>query len=86
MALREAGPAPAVARPGPGDLSAMLLEYFQLRDARLRFQKDELSGKWVAQVIDVKTGEVLRQVPPEELRRIAAAMRQSTGLLVNRRG
>ncbi len=64
----------------------MLPEYFQIRDARLRFQKDDQSGKWVAQVVDVETGEVLRQVPPEELRRIAAALRQSMGLLINRRG
>lgn len=52
----------------------------------LRFDFDEASNRNVAVVRDVKTGQVLRQVPPEGVLQIARNLRTLVGILVNKRG
>ena len=58
---------------------------FPAPDAYLSFEKDEASGKTVLKIIDRESGEVLRQVPPEEMLRVAAIVRRYVGLLVDHR-
>ncbi|MDA8217040.1 MAG: flagellar protein FlaG [Dehalococcoidales bacterium] len=58
---------------------------FNLVDTRLSFEEDEETGKTLIKVNDAKTGEVLRQVPPEELLRLAAVLQRQMGLLVDKR-
>ncbi|TVS18559.1 MAG: flagellar protein FlaG [Gammaproteobacteria bacterium] len=40
----------------------------------LRFEVDESSGRTVVQVVETSSGEVLRQMPSEEVLRIAAQL------------
>lgn len=47
----------------------------------LQFAVDSSTGTRVVQMIDKKTGEVIRQVPPEELLRVMASLRALKGLL-----
>lgn len=48
----------------------------------LRFSVDDDSGKIVVKVIDTATDEVIKQIPSEELLRMAKALDKLQGLLV----
>lgn len=54
-------------------------------DYRLAFKIDESSGKVLVQVLDSITGQVVRQIPPEEMLRLAQMIRQYLGLVVDSR-
>lgn len=45
---------------------------------------DEATNRWVAQLVD-ENNEVIRQIPPEELLKIAAKFRRLQGLLFDER-
>lgn len=53
-------------------------------NARLCFERHESTGKMVARLKDAKTGELIRQVPPEEMLKLAEAIDKYLGLLVDR--
>jgi flagellar protein FlaG len=48
----------------------------------LRFQVDEASGRTIITVINPLNGEVVRQIPPQEVLNIARELK-ATGVLVN---
>ncbi|MCE9680009.1 flagellar protein FlaG [Shewanella sp. AS1] len=48
----------------------------------LAFNVDEDSGEQVVKVIDVTTGELIRQIPNEEALEIAKKLNEVTGLLL----
>ncbi|GIX16679.1 MAG: hypothetical protein KatS3mg119_0865 [Rhodothalassiaceae bacterium] len=50
---------------------------------RLSIAQDEATGRFVYRVIDVNTGEVLRQYPPDEILRIVAQIREAEGLVLD---
>lgn len=61
-----------------------------LQQKSLSFSIDELSGRSVIKVVDYKTEELIKQIPSEELLKVAQdisrlqdEMGQSIGLLVN---
>lgn len=61
-----------------------------LQQRALNFSIDELSGRSVIKVVDYETEELIKQIPSEELlkvaqdiRRLQDEMGQSIGLLVN---
>ncbi len=72
-------------RPAGSDASAR--DEFKMRlqaeQARLSIEKDEGSGKIVVRLTDPHTGELIRQIPPEEMLKIAEAMERYLGLLVD---
>jgi uncharacterized FlaG/YvyC family protein len=47
------------------------------------FTIDKTSGEQYIQVIDKVSGEVVRQIPPEELRRLSAVLEKLTGNVVD---
>jgi len=49
----------------------------------LQFSIDDKTDSVVVKLIDGDTGEVLRQMPPEELLRLRAYYKEQQGLLVN---
>ncbi len=49
----------------------------------LQFSVDNTSKSTVVKLIDGDTGEVLRQIPPEEVLRLRAYYKDHQGLLVN---
>ena len=53
-------------------------------NAKLYFERHEVTGKMVARLKDPETGKVIRQIPPEELIRLAEAIDKYLGLLVDR--
>ena len=66
-----------------------LMEHLRLEMAADREQisiKASLEGDPVIVVTDKYSGKVIREIPPEVLRRVAAKLEQLRGLFVNRKG
>jgi flagellar protein FlaG len=79
----EAKPKPAVA-----DIEAVArqLESFLKRVSRsLEFHVDGASGRTVCSVRDAETGDLIRQIPNEEVLRLAELAHDETIVLVNER-
>ena len=54
----------------------------QSRSISLRFEVDKDTDKLIVKVVDAANGEVIRQIPNEEVVRIAKVMGKAPGLLV----
>lgn len=50
---------------------------------QVRAHRDDASARFVLQVLDRTTGEVIEQYPPDQLLRFYAALRESLGALVD---
>lgn len=48
----------------------------------LQFSLDDQTGKTVVRVVDTETGELIRQIPSEELMEIARALDKMQGMLL----
>jgi flagellar protein FlaG len=61
----------------------------QLKDAgdifkrRLDFKIDEETNRIMIKVIDTKTNKVVKEIPPEQLIRLAAKIQEMLGILVD---
>ena len=55
----------------------------EIRSIGIQFEIDKDTDKVIVKVIDRNSGEVIRQVPNEEVVRIAKVMGEMSGLLVN---
>jgi flagellar protein FlaG len=53
----------------------------QISGARVTFALDKETQELYIQVVDRETGEVLREIPPVEMRRLAIALEESLGNL-----
>lgn len=51
----------------------------------LSFSIDEHTGEPVITVTEKETGKVIRQIPPEEMRKLSVRMKQITGILFNKK-
>jgi len=83
-------PAPTQAKPKhePADIEAVAkqLESFLKRVSRSReFHVDDASGRMVCSVRDAATGDLIRQIPNEEVLRMAELAHDETIVLVNER-
>jgi len=50
---------------------------------RYQFSVDKTTDQLVVKVIDVFTGEIIRQMPPEEMLKLAAQMRHIVGMFMD---
>lgn len=55
-------------------------------DTNLRFSIHEKTRQILVKIVDAKTNEVIREIPPEKLLDMCAFMMEKAGLLVDRRG
>jgi flagellar protein FlaG len=87
-------PQAATARAGRGPGSPQVSEWQEGHQAQLEaliahmgyrvgFTKDERTGRVVCRVMD-QEGEVIRQIPPEEMLELAAKMDEVAGLIFDR--
>lgn len=65
-----------------GEAAKLLKEYVKPVAQNLQFSMDEDSGKTVIKVVDSETQQVLRQIPSEEMLKIAKTLDRLQGLLV----
>jgi flagellar protein FlaG len=57
--------------------------YLKAARRELQFQVDEESGEVIVRVRDPATGEVIRQIPGDEVLRMARAMQDKTPMLLD---
>ena len=50
---------------------------------RYQFSIDKTTNQLVVKIVDVLTGEVIRQVPPEEMLKLAAQMKYMVGIFMD---
>ena len=55
----------------------------QARSISLQFEVDKDTDKLIVKVVDLTNGEVIRQIPSEEVVRIARVMGKAPGVLVS---
>jgi flagellar protein FlaG len=60
-------------------------EYLNSSSATLEFSIDQHSGRPLLRVIDLETGQLIRQIPSEEVLAIARALDHVQGLLLQQR-
>lgn len=79
---------PAVLQKAVEDINSMV----ESKNRQLRFSVDDSSGKPVITVLDSENEDVIREIPTEEVRRLAARIEElqselgmATGLLVDSR-
>lgn len=60
-----------------------LVEHLAGRNSELSITMDKGSKKMVIKILNSQTREVIRQIPPEELVRLAETLQDSNGSLVN---
>ena len=53
------------------------------RSTKLIINRDEDTGRFVYQGVDRKTGEVLKQFPPEDIMKYLVSVREAEGLVVD---
>ena len=73
-------------KPSPGELREAIKEIQQSVDngnTNLQFSVDEDTGRTIVSVIDSETRQVVRQIPSEEVMRMARALDRMQGLLFN---
>ncbi len=78
--LGDSGPSQAMER--SEQMLAKLNELLRDRERDLEFSVDEATGKTILKVIHAESGEVIRQIPPEELLHIARVFIEGTGSLI----
>lgn len=61
---------------------AKLNEILRDRERDLEFSVDETTGKTILKVIHAESGEVIRQIPPEELLQVTRTFIEGTGSLI----
>ncbi|MBO6754552.1 MULTISPECIES: flagellar protein FlaG [Spongiibacter] len=61
---------------------AKLNEILRDRERDLEFSVDETTGRTILKVIHAESGEVIRQIPPEELLQITRTFIEGTGSLI----
>lgn len=79
-------PAPQPASPTKEEVREAVKEIQQntgSNSTNLQFSVDEASGRTIVSVIDSETRQVVRQIPSEEIMRMARAMDRMQGLLFN---
>jgi len=78
--------APVEVKPADIQKVAQQLESFLKRVSReLEFHVDDASGRMVCSVRDAETGDLIRQIPNEEVLRLAELAQDQTIVLVNER-
>ncbi|HEY7641662.1 MAG TPA: flagellar protein FlaG [Steroidobacteraceae bacterium] len=75
---------PVEVKPADIEKVAQQLESFLKRVSReLEFHVDDASGRMVCSVRDAQTGDLIRQIPNEEVLRLAELAHDETIVLVN---
>ena len=63
--------------------SDAIAQLLQVDNPSLQFSLDQTSGKMVVKVTDKQTGELLRQIPSEDMLKIAESLDQLRGLFID---
>jgi flagellar protein FlaG len=78
-AEKEAAPAPAQERAALAEIN----ESLRMAAIGVQFEFDKEADTMIVKVVDVESGELIRQMPSEEVVRISRALGKLQGLLVH---
>jgi flagellar protein FlaG len=77
----QSAPGPAASVEEARDAVETINRHLEAAAQNLRFSVDDATGKMVVRVVDTSTGEVIRQVPNEELLAISRSIDRLQGVL-----
>lgn len=60
-----------------------ILQMVPLYDRELKFVVNRKLGEVVVKVVDTKTDKVIKEIPPVEIQRLEARIREAVGLLID---
>lgn len=63
-------------------VAQQLQEFVESLSRNVRFSIDKDSGRDVISVVEVNTGELIRQIPSEEVLKLASSLSKAAGLIV----
>lgn len=63
-------------------VAQQLQEFVKSLNRNVSFSVDEESGRNVISVVEVKSGELIRQIPSEEILKLASRISKAAGLIV----
>ena len=62
------------------------IKHQMIRDVGLQFNVHEDTGRVVVTVIEESTGQVIREIPPSEVLRLAASFEKTIGIIFDQKG
>lgn len=72
------------ADPSPESLSESLRKLnTELQSFGIEFELSDVDNRLITRVVDRETGELIRQIPSEEVLRISRSLTETTGLLLH---
>ncbi len=66
-------------------LQAFKQEFDLINNVELKFNKDDETGQTYVKIVDKETGEVIREIPPEEVRKLAEKLDEMVGILLDKK-
>lgn len=85
-----AAPEPVPQQPQPEQVQKAIESVKQMIEARapnsLSFSIDDATGKTIVRITDAETGEMIRQIPSEEMLEISRSLDKLQGMLLREEG
>jgi flagellar protein FlaG len=78
---RARAPDPAVTKQEVGKSLDILREAFSMFNRHLKFSVNEEIDRVVVKVVDGSTDKVIKEIPPEEIQKLVARIRETIGIL-----
>ena len=78
---RARAPDPAVTKKDIGKSLDILREAFSMFNRHLKFSVNEEIDRVVVKVVDGSTDKVIKEIPPEEIQKLVARIRETIGIL-----
>ncbi len=66
-------------------LQAFKQEFDLINNVELKFNKDEDTGQTYIKIVDKDSGDVIREIPPEEVRKLAEKLDEMVGILFDKK-
>ncbi len=60
-------------------------EFDLINNVELKFNKDDKTGQTYIKIVDKETGDVIREIPPEEVRKLAEKLDEMVGILFDKK-
>jgi len=69
----------------PREVVEQIQTFLRNLNIQLHFEIDKETGEFVVQVRNSETGEIIRQIPPEELLKLMGKLEELRGILFNKK-
>ena len=66
-------------------LQAFKQEFDLINNVELKFNKDDETGQTYVKIVDKETGDTIREIPPEEVRKLAEKLEEMVGILLDKK-